>query len=686
MIFVNLNNSLNLSMKKSAFIYICFLLVLSASSREVININRGWSFSRGYEMSDTKATLVNLPHTWNLDALSGQLDYYRGVGSYLREIKVPKTWVDKRVYIRFKGANAVTNLFVNGRQVGEHNGGYTAFAFEITQFLKYGESNRLLVRVNNSMTLDMMPLVGNFNMYGGLYRDVELIVTDKTHISLKDNGSMGVYVEPMVVTHDFAKFNTAVLIDGVPDEVAVVEMVVRDAAGVVVDSIQRRVRISSVPMIVSNVFEISKPHLWNGVEDPYMYSMCVSSRTTDKAFDSITEGFGLRYFSVDRTNGFILNGEPYKIRGVCRHQDRSEIGAAIHPIHQQEDLDLIREVGANAIRLTYMPNDKYFLDLCDRAGIIVWSELPFSGPGFYKDEGFIDTETFKDNGIQQLVEMIRQNFNHPSIMFWGLFNELTQRGDDPVPYIRELNDLAHAEDPTRFTVAASNQDGELNFITDLMAWNQFLGWYSGLPSDISVWLQQLRRDWPTLKPAISEYGAGASIYHQSDTLARPAAESAWHPERWQTNFHEVYWANISKASFLWGTFVYSMFDFGSAYRSEGDRPGINDKGLVTFDRRVKKDAFYFYKANWNEKDKFIYIAERRWNVRRSLKQSIKVYSNYQEVELWVNGKSLGEKLGDDMHRFIWENVEMKMGENIIEARAGALYDKVTVEITSQLEL
>ena len=301
----------------------------------------------------------------------------------------------------------------------------------------------------------------------------------------------------------------------------------------------------------------------------------------------------------------------------------------------------------------------------DQSGIITWAEIPFIGPGGYADKGFIDSEAFKKNGEEQLKELIRQNYNHPSICFWGLFNELTERGDNPVTYITELNELAHSEDPTRLTTSASNQNGGLNFITDCIAWNRYDGWYGGMPDALAKFLDQTHNQYPQLRIAISEYGAGASIYHQSDSLKRPNPAGWWHPENWQTFYHIENWKIIHERPFVWGSFIWNMFDFGAAHRREGDRPGINDKGLVTFDRKYKKDAFYFYKANWNKTDPMVHLAEKRCDMRPTAQQNFMAFTNLPEVELFVNGKSMGKQKPDRYAIVKWEQIELPPGKNTI---------------------
>ncbi|MDD3508984.1 MAG: glycoside hydrolase family 2 TIM barrel-domain containing protein, partial [Parabacteroides sp.] len=381
-------------------------------------------------------------------------------------------------------------------------------------------------------------------------------------------------------------------------------------------------------------------------------------------------------------NGFFLNDNYLKLQGVCRHQDRAERGNALTRDHHDEDAAIMMEMGANAVRLAHYPQASYFYDLMDKGGIVVWAEIPFIGPGGYQDRGFINLPSFKANGIEQLRELIRQHYNHPSICFWGLFNELKTLGDSPVPYIQELNEIAHAEDPTRLTTSASFlEDGnEISKITDLIAWNKYYGWYGGSAADLAKWADQIHRNYPSYKLGVSEYGACASIYHQQDSLKPGDPSGWWHPENWQTHYHMENWKAISERPFIWGSFIWNLFDFGAAHRTEGDRPGINDKGLVTFDRKVKKDAFYFYKANWNKKDKFIYIANRRC-VDREEETDILVFANIREAELLVNGHSMGKQVTDKQATICWNNVKLRKGANVVEVRSSNRKDTLSDKVT-----
>lgn len=639
------------------------------AQRQDILLNNDWNFRFSHQVQKGTEVRVDLPHTWNAqDALSGKIDYKRGIGNYEKNLFIRPEWKGKRLFIRFEGVNNIADVFINRRHIGEHRGGYGAFIFEIIGKVEYGKENSILVRVNNGEQLDIMPLVGDFNFYGGIYRDVHLLITDETCISPLDYASPGVRLIQDSVSHRYAKVRAIVDLSNGSSGNQEVELNVRLLDGQrVVKEGTKNVNLSGNEVMQQELtFEIDQPHLWNGRQDPFLYQAEVTLFRNGQMVDRVTQPLGLRFYRIDSDKGFFLNGKHLPLKGVCRHQDRSEVGNALRPQHHEEDAALMLEMGVNAVRLAHYPQATYFYDLMDKNGIIVWAEIPFVGPGGYNDKGFVDLPAFRANGKEQLKELIRQHYNHPSICVWGLFNELTELGDNPVEYIKELNVLAHQEDTTRPTTSASNQMGDLNFITDAIAWNRYDGWYGGTPADLGKWLDRMHKDHPEICIAISEYGAGASIYHQQDSLVKTVPTSWWHPENWQTYYHIENWKTISSRPYVWGSFVWNMFDFGAAHRTEGDRPGINDKGLVTFDRKVRKDAFYFYKANWNREKPMLYLTGKRNTVRTQRLQTITAFTNLSGAELFVNGKSYGKAIPDSYAILEWKNVELEPGENEIK--------------------
>lgn len=565
----------------------------------------------------------------------------------------------------------MSNVFVNGKHIGEHRGGYGAFVFEVTDKVEYGKENTLLVRVNNGEQLDVMPLVGDFNFYGGIYRDVHLLLTDNLCISPLDYASSGVYLIQQQITDKQAAICARINLSNGTGELrkAVLRLQVNDEKKTVYETEKEVSMIPHTDVQVENIeFILKNPRLWNGTQDPFMYQTVVTLIKDGKELDKVEQPLGVRYYITDPDKGFFLNGKHLPLHGVCRHQERAEVGNALYPVHHEEDTRIMLDMGVNAVRLAHYPQATYMYDLMDKYGIVTWAEIPFVGPGGYADKGFVDQPSFRENGKEQLKEMIRQHYNHPSICFWGLFNELKEQGDNPVEYIKELNAMAHREDPTRPTTSASNQDGALNFITDHIAWNRYDGWYGATPATLATWLDATHKNHPEIKIAISEYGAGASIYHQQDSLVQTVPGSWWHPENWQTEYHIQNWKIINERPYVWASFVWNMFDFGAAHRMEGDRSGINDKGLVTHDRKIKKDAYYFYRANWNP-EPMIYIAGRRNVNRVKPLVDVQVFSNVEEVILIVNDCQCRRMKPDSLKVCLFKEVPLRKGRNEIEVRA-----------------
>ena len=541
------------------------------AQRENILINQDWNFRFSHQVDKNSSRRVDLPHTWNAqDALSGKPDYKRGIGNYDKKLFIRSEWKGKRLFLRFEGANCVSNVFINGKQIGEHRGGYGAFIFEITDKVNYGKDNTVLVRVNNGEQLDVMPLVGDFNFYGGIYRDVHLLVTEDICISPLDYASPGVYLFQQHVGEKQAAVLARINLSNGTEHPrqATLRLQVKEGDKVVYQA-DKKVTVAPHTSVQPEEmsFTLLNPRLWNGREDPFMYQTVITLVKDGKEIDKVEQPLGLRYYATDADRGFFLNGKHLPLHGVCRHQEWAEVGNALRPMHHEEDTRLMLEMGVNAIRLAHYPQATYMYDLMDRNGIVTWAEIPFVGPGGYADKGFVDQPSFRENGKEQLKEMIRQHFNHPSICFWGLFNELKENGDNPLEYIKELNVLAHQEDPTRPTTSASNQGGAINFITDNIAWNRYDGWYGATPATLASWLDKTHQAHPEIKIAISEYGAGASIYHQQDSLVQTSPGSWWHPENWQTEYHIQNWKIISERPYVWGSFVWNMFDFGAAHRT-----------------------------------------------------------------------------------------------------------------------
>lgn len=667
---------------KYLFLVVALLFCYASWGRDIYSLNRRWTFSIGHTNSTSHGKEVNLPHTWNNDAMMGKTDYYRGEGYYDRSVNIPAEWNGKRLFVRVLGANSVANLFVNGRHVGEHRGGNSSFTFEVTDFVKFGQTNMLRIVVNNSPRLDVLPTAGTANRYGGLYRGVELIVTDSFAISPLEQGSDGVWVEQHKVSRERVEGAVRVALSGLKpatEDCSVAIRITDENEELITDN------IVSIPTNYNKAIEvpftIENPTLWNGVHNPYMYDIDVCLSVGSRVIDSLSISTGFRSLEVKPQQGLILNGEPYPLRGAVIHRDRAMGGNALTPLQIEEDFNILLEMGANAVRIDGGQHAQYFYDLCDRNGIIVWSDFPLQGQVLATDCQYVGTEEYHKNGSAQLEESILQLYNHPSIAFWGIFSKLNYRGDDPTEYVRLLNDKTKALDPTRLTAAVSNQDGELNFITDVVIFEHSFGWGLGSPDDIALWCDQFKKQWGAKICSGVAFVAGGSIYHQDGKLERPTVDSQWHPEGWQTHLHERYMHHLQGQEGFIGIFATNLFEFGAATLTSGDGKGVDDTGLVTFDRKDKKDAFYLYKALWNTTDPFVHIVGRRYDTRTESVQSIKIYSNQAEVDLVLNDFPVSTKTSGN-GIFIWENLELQPGINRIEARSGWATDKISIFVES----
>jgi beta-galactosidase len=658
--------------------------------RHIGNLNPNWKFIRQDvagaaqpDFDDASWKTISLPHTWNnLDGEDGGDDYYRGVGWYRRHLQLAD-FSGKSLFLKFDGSSIVTDVFVNGKPVGTHRGMFAAFCYDITNYLKAPGDNVIAVRVNNARNPDVPPLSADFTFFGGLYRSVHLLTLNSLSVSPLDDASSGVYVKQVHVSPDSADLEiTTKLRNAAPsDDTAVVTCDVVDVQGNRVATVTGKTPISAGGAADSvQRITVDHPHLWNGRKDPYMYQVRVTVADAAGAADRVTQPLGLRFFSVDPDKGFFLNGLSYPLHGVNRHQDRIDMGWAISPREHAEDFDLIMEMGCTGIRLSHYQHAQEFYDLCDRGGLVVWAEACLVNAVGYSQD-------FDDTAKEQVREIIKQNYNHPSICFWSLFNELgngnrgnpremARQTQHQIDLVTQLNALAKDLDPTRLTTAASSRqaDHPLSRITDTIGLNRYDGWYT---KNVAAWpaeLDEIHAALPDRGVAISEYGAGASIFEHDLNPTQPRTTGAWHPEEWQCIVHEAAYKQMKQRPWLWGTFLWAMFDFASDGRHEGDHLGINDKGLVTYDRKIKKDAFYFYKANWSD-DPFVHINDSRFNPRNVGVGPVKIYSNCDSVELIVNGQTLGSRTNAD-HIFVWPNVKLERGANKLQgvgARVGRIY-------------
>lgn len=651
----------------------CVLLALLAlagctnsAPRKVSSLNAGWVFAK----PGSETINVTLPHTWNAqDAQDGGDNYFRGACTYRRKLDIPRALRGKRLFLRFEAAATVADVSVNGRAVGQHRGAFTAFCFDITDHVNPGAENMVEVRVDNSAFEDIAPLSGDFSMWGGLYRGVHLLALDPVHISPLDDASPGVYLKPLRVDESSADIEVTARLRNTSDatrETVMVCTITDDRGQAIATATSKHSIAARGDADGLAVLSIPRPRLWDGRRDPYLYQATVELRNAGRVIDRVIQPLGVRAFNVDPGKGLILNGRPYPVRGVNRHQDRLNMGWAVSTREHDEDFELIEEIGATGVRLAHYPHADYVYSLCDRAGFVVWAELPLVND-------ITRSEAFNQNAKQQLRELIKQNYNHPSILFWSLYNELSMKeGTDftaEQKLINELNDLAHQLDPTRLTVAATHKQNvhhPVNWIPDATAFNRYWGWYQGRPEDWAAGLDALHREFPAKRIGISEYGAGASIHQQEAAPTKPKTGGPWHPEQWQSLTHEAAWIAMKDRPWLWGTFIWNMFDFAADQRSEGDQPGRNDKGLITYDRRIKKDAFYFYKASWRDDVPVLHITSTRFNPRPTGPAEVKIYSNCDSVELFINGRSRGEQAGED-RVFRWSDVPLVQGRNEVRA-------------------
>lgn len=645
------------------------------TGRESVSLTTGWRFKLGdfaqaeqLNFDDTTWQTVALPHNWGWEEAQRGNRYYRGPGWYRLTLTTNMLKPNRRYFIRFEAAGSVADVYINGNHVGQHRGAFGAFCFEVSRPLTFTGTNLLAVRVSNAAEKDVPPLSGDFCVFGGLYRPVHLISTADVCFDPTDHGAPGVAWVQTSVTRTQAVINMNAQVSNATRtrrKLCLVATIYDALGNQVATSAQQIVSQPNVVEPFHARLVIENPRLWHGRKDPYLYHAVAELRDGTNVIDTVTQYIGLRWFSIDPERGFTLNGEPYPIRGVNRHQDRLDKGWAITEVDQQEDLALILEMGATAVRCAHYQHSDYFYSLCDKTGLLVWAELPLvdriaSGPAF------------AENARSQLLDLIRQNINHPSIFCWSLFNELRPNNPDPHRLIQDLHKLAKAEDPTRPTIAATCTFGwpQLNKITDWLGWNIYPGWYPewGELEEIPARLESYRGTGRLDGYCVSEYGAGANINHHEFPVSKPKNDGQWHPEEWQSVVHEIVWPQLAQRNYIWGTFIWNMFDFTSYWRNEGGIKGRNDKGLVTYDRKVRKDAFYFYKANWSD-EPVLYITSRRFTDRTNAVTDVKVYSNAREVELFVNGKLVGKSTQTKPCVFIWPSVKLAVGKNIVEVRA-----------------
>ncbi len=631
--------------------------------RTVLNFNAKWAFSKQAEAIpaaiDTKWDFVNLPHCWNaIDGQDGDNDYFRGTGYYAKAFTKTDLPEAAKYYLEIRGANSSADVYLNGQKLAHHDGGYSTWRVDLTAALQL--QNLLVIAVDNSANETVYPQMADFTFYGGLYRNVNLICVEESHFELEHYGTPGLKVTPTVAGKD-AKVEIETWVTDSKMGQQLRYTITKPCGCQVAQVITDDTKVT---------LDIPEVHLWHGRKDPYLYTATVELVEDDVVLDTVSTRFGCRTFAIDPDNGFILNGEEYPLRGVSRHQDRWGYGNALLPEHHEEDIDLICEVGATTIRLAHYQHDQYFYDLCDEKGLVIWAEIPYISkhmPGG------------RENTISQMKELIVQNYNHPSIVVWGLSNEIGIGGtdEDLLENHRILNDMCHEMDPTRKTTIAAvsmcKMDDPYLQIPDVVSYNHYFGWYGGETDMNGPWFDKFHKTHPTIPIGCSEYGCEALNWHTSNPVQGD------YTEEYQAYYHEELIKQFFSRKYMWATHVWNMFDFGADARNEGGENGQNHKGLVTIDRKYKKDAFYAYKA-WLSDEPFVHLCGKRYVDRVEDVTKVTVYSNQPEVELFANGVSLGKKTAPD-HFFYFE--VPNVGETTLVAVAGDLQDSGCIRKVDQ---
>ena len=633
--------------------------------RNVINLNQNWLFCKDTaDITVRTGEQINLPHTWNaVDGHDGGNDYFRGACLYVKTLSKADLPVADCYYLEIRGANSSADVYVGGEKLAHHDGGYSTWRVNLTD--KLTDTTEIAIVVDNSANETVYPQMADFTFYGGLYRDVNLIAVNKSHFDLDYYGGQGLAITPEVDGKDaHVKLQTWVT----NGEGLSVRYTVTDANG---EAVAQATGAGELSVDIKDVT------LWHGRKNPYLYTATAELLGAEgEVLDNVSARFGVRTFKIDPNNGFILNGEEYPLRGVSRHQDRLGVGNALLPEHHREDIELICEVGATTIRLAHYQHDQYFYDLCDEKGLVIWAEIPYISrhmPGG------------RENTVSQMRELVTQNYNHASIVVWGLSNEISIAGsdDDLLENHRILNDMVHEMDKTRLTTIAAvsmcKMDDPYIRIPDVVSYNHYFGWYGGDTSMNGPWFDKFHAMHPTIPIGCSEYGCEALNWHTSDP------KQGDYTEEYQAYYHEELIKQLFSRKYIWATHVWNMFDFGADARAEGGENGQNHKGLVTMDRKYKKDSFYAYKA-WlvsPEEDPFVHLCGKRYIDRVEDVTKVTVYSNLPEVELYVNGESIGKKTAED--HFFYFDVP-NVGESTIVAKAGDLSDEGKIRKVDEMNM
>jgi beta-galactosidase len=644
--------------------------VPAASPRPTIDLSKSWRFHLGDvpgadapTFDDTTWAKTDLPHTWNAqDAQDGGGDYHRGIGWYRKTVKVPASLDGRPLFLEFGGAGQVAEVYVNGALVGHHEGAFGLFRVDVTEALADGGS--VAVKVDNSLRTDVAPLAGDFNVYGGLYRGVRLVSTAITHLDMLDSGGPGVIIRQRSLTDAAATIDVTSRVEN-PDGADLLTTVI-DRRGRVVAS-----ETTAAGTAVSQRLEVPRPHRWDGTADPYLYRIRVSVVRHRRTLDAVTQPLGLRTITIDPARGLFLNGRPYQVHGVNRHQDWENVGWATTRRQTLRDFTVMREMGVNAIRLAHYPQDDFVYELADRFGILLYSEVPYVG-GFPSPPGSNPSPGLTSNLVAQAREAVRALGNHPSIAWWGIGNELADTPDVNAN-LEVIEGTIKAEDSTRQTSYAHlsglypDSSSVLDH-ADLSAYNRYDGWYFGFPSAFGSWADALHATDPGRPIGITEYGAGASVQQHQEWPGTAAGldTSKPHPEEYQAYHHSQLWQQINSRPYLWGSFVWAMFDFASDARHEGDHLGRNDKGLVTADRNTRKAAFYYFKSAWTQTPT-VRIVEKRWERRSDASTTVHVFSNAPSVTLRINGVVKGRQ--SVVNHTAAFPVQLRPGDNRVIAQA-----------------
>lgn len=650
--------------------------ICKAEAREVTPFNNGWEFKKGPFPTDAMQTAarwnadweqVNVPHTWNADDMQKKTNsFYAGVAYYRKHYVFPESLEGKRLFLRFEGVGACAEVYVNGYLVGTHKGAYSAFVCEIGSQVRLGEENEIVVKADNAARPDVIPVNhALFGVYGGIYRPVWLIVTEPCNIVVNDCASPGVYITQKNVSKQSADVSVRVKLDNATLAPAALELenaiYTREGKLVKVHRQSFELTPQGVQSYVSD-FKISHPHLWQGREDPYLYKVVSRLKQDGQVIDEVIQPLGLRKYEAVAGKGFFLNGKKYPMYGVTRHQDWWGMGSALTNREHDFDLEQIMEVGATTVRFAHYQQSDYIYSRCDTLGLIIWAEIPF-----------VNRVTGQewDNVHQQMRELIRQSFNHPSIYVWGIHNEVYHPHGYTAALTQSVHDLCKLEDPDRYTVAVNgygHAEHPVNGNTDIQGMNRYFGWYEKKIQDIKPWIEKMEKEYPWQRLMLTEYGADANIEHQTELLGDALNwGSDFYPETFQTKTHEYQWGVISQHPYILASYLWNMFDFAVPQWKRGGVDARNMKGLITFDRKIRKDAFYWYKANWS-KEPVLYLTQRRNTERERRETSVTVYSNLGTPRVFLNGRELdGVRKGyTDVH-YIFDQVTLAEGRNVLRA-------------------